>query len=62
VHEKSDSDDIEKRPASSSSAYSAPAGYSTIYPSDTPFFHIDLTGAVLAAESGVGRLADLTHE
>ena len=29
-------------------------GYPPLVPTDTPFFHLDLTAAVNAAESGVG--------
>jgi sodium-independent sulfate anion transporter 11 len=31
--------------------------FEPIVPLDTPFFHIDLQGAVRAAESGVGRFS-----
>ena len=33
-----------------------PIGYAPLVSNDTPFFHLDLTAAVNAAESGVGRV------
>ena len=36
---------------------SPPIGYAPLVSTDTPFFHLDLTAAVNAAESGVGRAA-----
>ena len=34
-----------------------PIGYAPLVSTDTPFFHLDLTAAVNAAESGVRRAA-----
>ena len=34
---------------------SSPTGYASLVSTDTPFFHLDLTAAVKAAESGVGN-------
>ncbi|KAF9036709.1 sulfate permease [Panaeolus papilionaceus] len=43
-------EDVKKGPSPSPSA----AGFANVISPDTPFFHIDLAGAVAAAESGVG--------
>jgi hypothetical protein len=40
---------------SDSGTDSPPIGYASLVSTDTPFFHLDLTAAVNAAESGVGR-------
>jgi len=32
--------------------------YASVVSSETPFFHIDLAGAVKAAESGLGRVSN----
>jgi len=46
-----ESGDVKK---SDSEADSPPVGYASLVSTDTPFFHLDLTAAVNAAESGVG--------
>ncbi|KAF8162980.1 sulfate transporter family-domain-containing protein [Crassisporium funariophilum] len=45
--------DIKKRRSGQDSDI---AGYAPLLSTDTPFFHVDLAGAVNAAESGVGRV------
>lgn len=52
-----ESGDIKK---TSSNTSSHGTDFEPIVPLDTPFFHIDLQGAVRAAESGVGRLSEAT--
>ncbi|TFK42912.1 sulfate permease [Crucibulum laeve] len=47
--------DYKKRNDGSSSVDANPE-YVNVVPSDTPFFHLDLAGAVRAAESGVDRV------
>ena len=49
-----ESGDVKK---SGSETDSPPTGYAPLVSTDTPFFHLDLTAAVNAAESGVGRAA-----
>ncbi|PPQ73070.1 hypothetical protein CVT24_001615 [Panaeolus cyanescens] len=49
-------EDIKKSPSPSPSTH----GFANVISSDTPFFHIDLAGAVAAAESGVGRFASFS--
>ena len=49
-----ESGDVKK---SDSEIDSPPIGYAPLVSTDTPFFHLDLTAAVNAAESGVGRAA-----
>jgi sodium-independent sulfate anion transporter 11 len=48
-----ESGDVKK----SYSVIDLPGGYAPLVSTDTPFFHLDLTAAVNAAESGVGRVA-----
>lgn len=42
---------------SNSETDSPSTGYAPLVSNDTPFFHLDLTAAVNAAESGVGSTA-----
>jgi sodium-independent sulfate anion transporter 11 len=48
--------DLKKRRSGSESPSPIQEGYAPLISTDTPFFHVDLAGAVKAAESGVGRV------
>lgn len=48
--------DLKKR--SSRSVSSTTEGFVPVNSTDTPFFHLDLTAAVRAAEKGLGRVYD----
>lgn len=41
--------------SSVASGYTPVPGFAPVLPLDTPFFHLDLPGAVRAAESGLGK-------
>lgn len=48
--------DVKRKVSSSHSSVVEEGDYSLILSSETPFFHMDLAGAVRAAESGLDRL------
>jgi len=50
--------DLKKRRSGSESLDPEKAAYAPLISSDTPFFHVDLAGAVRAAESGLNRISE----
>jgi len=55
-----ESGDLKKRPSRSVS--STAEGFAPVNSTDTPFFHLDLTAAVKAAEKGLGSLDDKSSQ